>query len=101
MNTLAFACPGPWIPFLSFVGVALIVTVVTALRRFGGRHPRGLGGWGGFGGPGAARVDERSPIAVLGRRFAAGEIDEDEYGRRLAVLEEQFGRLTGGGERRV
>ncbi|MEU8540401.1 SHOCT domain-containing protein [Streptomyces sp. NPDC048717] len=95
MNTLAFACPGPWILFLPFVWVALIVTVVTALRRFGGRHPRGLGG------PGARRVDERSPIAVLGRRFAAGEIDEDEYGRRLAVLEEQFGRLAGGGERRV
>jgi putative membrane protein len=29
---------------------------------------------------------------VLGRRFAAGEIDEDEYWRRLSVLDEQFGR---------
>ena len=35
---------------------------------------------------------ERSPNAVLGRRFAAGEIDEEEYWRRLSVLDEQFGR---------
>ncbi|MFG2227327.1 SHOCT domain-containing protein [Streptomyces sp. NPDC048644] len=33
----------------------------------------------------------RAPIAVLGGRFAAGEIDEDEYRRRMAVLEEHFG----------
>ncbi|KJY46311.1 membrane protein, partial [Streptomyces sp. NRRL S-444] len=35
---------------------------------------------------------ENSPIAILGRRFATGEIDEDEYWRRLSVLDEQFGR---------
>jgi putative membrane protein len=29
---------------------------------------------------------------MLGRRFASGEIDEDEYWRRLSVLEEQFGQ---------
>ncbi|MEU1946548.1 SHOCT domain-containing protein, partial [Streptomyces sp. NPDC020125] len=34
---------------------------------------------------------------VLGRRFAAGEIDEDEYWRRLSVLDEQFGRHAKGG----
>ena len=32
---------------------------------------------------------------MLGRRFAAGEIDEDEYWRRLSVLDEQFGRTAG------
>ncbi|EST20205.1 hypothetical protein M878_40005, partial [Streptomyces roseochromogenus subsp. oscitans DS 12.976] len=32
-----------------------------------------------------------------GRRFASGEIDEDEYWRRLSVLEEQFGRAGKGG----
>lgn len=40
-----------------------------------------------------------SPLAVLGRRFASGEIDEDEYWRRLSVLEEQFGRTGNGGAR--
>jgi putative membrane protein len=34
---------------------------------------------------------------VLGRRFASGEIDEDEYWRRLSVLDEQFGRTVGKG----
>ena len=34
-----------------------------------------------------------SPLAVLGHRFASGEIDEDEYWRRLSVLDEQFGRF--------
>jgi putative membrane protein len=38
-----------------------------------------------------------SPIAMLGRRFASGEIDEDEYWRRLSVLDEQFGRTSGKG----
>lgn len=33
-------------------------------------------------------------MTVLGRRFAAGEIDEDEYRRQQSVLEEHFG--TGG-----
>lgn len=47
--------------------------------------------------PGAA-PGESSPIALLGRRFAAGEIDEDEYWRRLSVLDEQFGRAAGGSE---
>jgi putative membrane protein len=33
---------------------------------------------------------------VLGRRFASGEIDEEEYGRRLSVLDERFGSKGGG-----
>lgn len=56
--------------------------------------------WRGRRGPWQARgaaYGEQSPIAVLGRRFAAGEIDEDEYWRRLSVLDEQFGRLSQGG----
>ncbi|MEU6931337.1 SHOCT domain-containing protein [Streptomyces sp. NPDC046385] len=86
MNTLAYAGPGPWVLFFPLVWAAVIVTVVTVLRRFGPRRHRG---------PWAPRVDERSPIALLGHRFAAGEIDEDEYWRRLTVLEEQFGRAAG------
>ncbi|MFC8508753.1 SHOCT domain-containing protein [Streptomyces sp. NPDC057411] len=91
MNTLAHAGPGPWVLFFPLVWAAVILTVITVLRRSGRLRHRG------FGGP---RVDERSPIALLGHRFAAGEIDEDEYWRRLTVLEEQFGRTTGDKGRR-
>ncbi|MFJ9112903.1 hypothetical protein [Streptomyces sp. NPDC102283] len=37
---------------------------------------------------------ESSPIGLLGRRIAAGEIDEDERWRRLSVLDERFGRAA-------
>lgn len=90
MNTLAHAGPGPWVLLFPLVWAAVIVTVVTVLRRTGRIGPsRGRGPWG------RPAHDERSPIALLGRRFAAGEIDEDEYWRRLTVLEEQFGRSAG------
>ncbi|MFB7369407.1 SHOCT domain-containing protein [Streptomyces sp. NPDC056222] len=88
MNTLAHAGPGPWVLFIPLVWAAVILTVVTVLRRTG--RLRGLRGPG----PRPA-YDEQSPIALLGHRFAAGEIDEDEYWRRLTVLEEQFGRTAG------
>ncbi|MCT4353862.1 SHOCT domain-containing protein [Streptomyces sp. Je 1-79] len=87
MNTLAHAGPGPWVLFFPLVWAAVILTVVTVVRRTGWRGRRGPGPRPGH--------DEQSPIALLGRRFAAGEIDEDEYWRRLTVLEEQFGRTTG------
>ncbi|MGW2861181.1 SHOCT domain-containing protein [Streptomyces sp. NPDC001205] len=85
MNTLAYAGPGPWILFFPLIWAAVILTVVTALRRGGPRGRRG---------PWRTPMDDRSPIAVLGRRFAAGEIDEEEYWRRISVLEEHFGRTT-------
>ncbi|MEV6327638.1 SHOCT domain-containing protein [Streptomyces sp. NPDC051909] len=88
MNTLAHAGPGPWILFFPLFWAAVIITVITLLRRFGRLRRYGPAG------PGTPRVDEQSPIALLGHRFAAGEIDEDEYWRRLTVLEEQFGRTT-------
>lgn len=86
MNTLAFdGGPGPWVLLFPLVWAAVIITAVTVLRRTGRRGPwqRGRPIHGG--------PAERSPIAMLGRRFAAGEIDEDEYWRRLSVLDEQFG----------
>jgi putative membrane protein len=90
MNTLAYADgPGPWILFFPLIWAAVIVGVVTVLRR--------TGIWRGRRGPGRdtrATYGESSPIAVLGRRFAAGEIDEEEYWRRLSVLDEQFGRFA-------
>ncbi|MER5407756.1 SHOCT domain-containing protein [Streptomyces sp. NPDC002769] len=89
--------PGPWILFFPLVWAAAVIGVVTVLRRTvwrGGRGP-----WrvrGDLGTARALRATGDSPIAVLGRRFASGEIDEDEYWRRLSVLDEQFG-LTGKG----
>jgi putative membrane protein len=97
MNTLAWhdGGPGPWILFLPLVWVFAVAAVVTVLRRTA---------WRGRGGPwqhraaAGAATSEHAPIAVLGRRFAAGEIDEDEYRRRLSVLEEHFGRDLRGGK---
>ncbi|MGW5635535.1 SHOCT domain-containing protein [Streptomyces sp. NPDC003832] len=86
MQTLAHFAdggPGPWILFLPLIWGAVVVGGITLLRR---TLPRGRGG------PRRPAVDDHSPIAVLGHRFASGEIDEDEYWRRLSVLDEQFGR---------
>ncbi|MGC5008296.1 SHOCT domain-containing protein [Streptomyces sp. DT203] len=98
MNTLAHSGgPGPWILFFPLIWAAVVVTVVTVLRRTGRRGGR-PGPWGPRTAHGAPGVPgEQSPITLLGRRFAAGEIDEDEYWRRLSVLDEQFGR-TGRGD---
>ena len=84
--------PGPWILFFPLIWAAVVIGVVTALRRTAWRE-RG-GPWPATGG---VRPSGDSPIAVLGRRFASGEIDEDEYWRRLSVLDEQFGRTGKGG----
>jgi len=84
--------PGPWILFFPLIWAAVVIGVVTVLRRTV---------WRGRGGPWRAMDGGRptgdSPIAMLGRRFASGEIDEDEYWRRLSVLDEQFGRTRKGG----
>ncbi|KAB1988955.1 SHOCT domain-containing protein [Streptomyces triticiradicis] len=89
--------PGPWILFFPLIWAAVVIGVVTVLRRtgrYGRRGPwRAAGGYG----PGGSLSAGDSPIAVLGRRFASGEIDEDEYWRRLSVLDEQFGRMDKGG----
>lgn len=96
MNTLAWhdGGPGPWILFFPLIWAAVIVTAVTVLRRTVWRG-RGRGGpWqaGPWRSREAAEAAENSPVTLLGRRFAAGEIDEDEYWRRLSVLDERFGR---------
>jgi putative membrane protein len=84
--------PGPWILFFPLIWAAVVVGAVTVLRR---TARRGRGGpWRPADG---GRPAGDSPIVVLGRRFAAGEIDEDEYWRRLSVLDEQFGRTGKGG----
>ncbi|WP_234045340.1 SHOCT domain-containing protein [Streptomyces adelaidensis] len=90
--------PGPWILVLPLIWAAVVVGAVTLLRRtvWRGRPGpwRAADGSRPYGGP---RPSGDSPIALLGRRFAAGEIDEDEYWRRLSVLDEQFGPASKGG----
>ncbi|MFD3559485.1 SHOCT domain-containing protein [Streptomyces sp. NPDC058686] len=83
--------PGPWILFFPLIWAAVVIGVVTLLRRtvWRGRSR---------GGPWRPVADENSPLTVLGRRFAAGEIDEDEFWRRSSVLNEEFGRAKGGAE---
>lgn len=72
--------PGPWWPIfpifwlLAFIAVAVVV-FVTAMRR---RRWQDCG-------PSSGR-------SRLAERFAAGEIDEDEYRTRRAVLNEKDGR---------
>ncbi|EKX64975.1 SHOCT domain-containing protein [Streptomyces ipomoeae] len=106
MQTLAHwdGGPGPWILFFPLIWAAVVVGVVTVLRRtvrrgrrgpwWAADDPRRYGDGSAYGGSGPAGD---SPIAMLGRRFASGEIDEDEYWRRLSVLDEQFGRAGKGG----
>ncbi|MGP3953284.1 SHOCT domain-containing protein [Streptomyces sp. 7N604] len=90
MNTLAYGGPGPWILFFPLFWAAAVAGAVIVLRRTVWRG-RGRGPW-----QNRPVRDDNSPLAVLGRRFASGEIDEDEYWRRLSVLDEEFGRGKGG-----
>ncbi|MFF2847828.1 SHOCT domain-containing protein [Streptomyces sp. NPDC058001] len=86
--------PGPWILFFPLIWAAVVIGVVTVLRRTVWRGRRGPWRPTGEGRPPGERPTGDAPIAVLGRRFASGEIDEDEYWRRLSVLDEQFGRQS-------
>ncbi|MGW2823848.1 SHOCT domain-containing protein [Streptomyces sp. NPDC001443] len=94
MTTLAdwHGGPGPWILFFPLIWAAVVAGAVTFLRRTARRGRRGP--WQALGDP---RPSGDSPVAILGRRFASGEIDEDEYWRRLSVLDEQFGRTDKSG----
>ncbi|MFB7666778.1 SHOCT domain-containing protein [Kitasatospora sp. NPDC056138] len=74
--------PGPWLLLIPLFWLALILLVVLVLRRAVRRRRC------------AAFGD--SPLAVLGRRYAQGEIDADEYRARREVLSEQVGRRGGG-----
>ncbi|MEU8709226.1 SHOCT domain-containing protein [Streptomyces sp. NPDC048565] len=96
MNTLAnHGGPGPWILFFPIIWAAVAVCVVTLLRRTVWRGRRGP--WQRHGVRRDGPAGRPSPIDLLGRRFAAGEIDEEEYWRRLSVLDEPYGRFDKGG----
>ncbi|AZM63715.1 MULTISPECIES: SHOCT domain-containing protein [unclassified Streptomyces] len=95
MQTLAHfgdGGPGPWILLFPFFWALVIGGGIALLRRTAWRGHRGRG-------PGRPTERDDSPITVLGHRFASGEIDEDEYWRRLSVLDEEFGRHGKGGAR--
>ncbi|MEU5387806.1 MULTISPECIES: SHOCT domain-containing protein [Kitasatospora] len=77
--------PGPWVLVFPLFWLLVVVLVVTVLRRSVWRRR----GWCGGG--------EHAPLAVLGRRYAQGEIDEAEYRERRGVLTEEQG--SGGGKR--
>ncbi|MFK0156113.1 SHOCT domain-containing protein [Streptomyces sp. NPDC090493] len=64
---------------------ALVIAGVIALVRYltSGPHNHRQQGPSAPGGP---RSDVRTAEDLLATRFARGEIDEDEYQRRLAVL---------------
>lgn len=99
MHTLAHwndGGPGPWILLFPLMWALVLGGLFFFVRRVvwrgrGAPWQRFRSGPGGPGHPGGRGYGEQSPITVLGRRFAAGEIDEDEYWRRLSVLNEEFG----------
>ncbi|WP_406198217.1 SHOCT domain-containing protein [Kitasatospora sp. NBC_01560] len=70
--------PGPWILLIPLAWAAVVFLVILLLRRTVWRR----GCWAGAG----AGADH--PLAVLGRRFAEGDIDAEEYRARRAVLTE-------------
>lgn len=105
MNTLAHwndgGGPGPWILFFPLVWVLVIGGVLYVLRRTvwrGGRGGRGapFGPAGWQGGPRTAPPEDTA-LGLLDRRFASGEIDEDEYWRRFSVLNESGNDRKDGG----
>ncbi|GAB26205.1 hypothetical protein GOPIP_093_00100 [Gordonia polyisoprenivorans NBRC 16320 = JCM 10675] len=78
---------GGWILMASMMVLfwaAVITAVVLAIRYFSGpRHHSGGVPGPGQPGPGPSRAED-----VLGERFARGEIDEDEYRKRMTALRE-------------
>jgi putative membrane protein len=66
----------PIFPILWFLAIATVIVVAFRVRR---RR------WGACG-------PQRSGHATLAERFAAGEIDADEYRARKAVLDEATDR---------
>ncbi|MFJ9771745.1 SHOCT domain-containing protein [Kitasatospora sp. NPDC101157] len=91
--------PGAWFLLVPLFWIAVVVLVITLLRRTVWRR-RGACGFGagvgpgfGVGAPGAAE----HPLAVLGRRYAEGDIDAEEYRARRAVLTESTRDVPGGG----
>ncbi|MED7951259.1 MULTISPECIES: SHOCT domain-containing protein [unclassified Streptomyces] len=87
--------PGPWFLIFPLFWLLVLVVVVTTLRRRGGagRGPWGPpwagGPWGGGPGwRGGWPGGPEGPLASLARRYAEGQITEEEYRiRRDTLLE--------------
>jgi putative membrane protein len=60
-----------WMWLWWLFGLALVVAVVWAVMRAAAPQPRG---------------DQETPEAILKRRYARGEVDREEYERRLKDL---------------
>jgi putative membrane protein len=83
-TTLADHYDGPgWWPLIPLFWLALFITLFVVAARFGwwGRRRYYAGGPWRSDGTSAGK-------AKLAERFASGEIDEQEYRTRLAVLEQ-------------
>ncbi|MGW7446808.1 SHOCT domain-containing protein [Kitasatospora sp. NPDC054795] len=83
--------PGPWILLIPLIWIAVVVLVIAVLRRtVWRRHGCGFGyGYGvGTGAGAGAGAAAEHPLAVLGRRYAEGDIDAEEYRAKRAVLSE-------------
>jgi putative membrane protein len=94
-TTLADRCDGPgWWPLIPLFWLTAFIVFFVLAARFGW--------WGRRRGPYDDRFyrdGSREGKARLAERFAAGEIDEQEYRSRLAVLDETATRREGGDRR--
>jgi putative membrane protein len=68
--------PGPWWPIFPFLWLLFIIALFATFRVLGMRRWRQVQGQAGT----------RAGEAKLAERYAAGEIDEQEYERRLGTL---------------
>ncbi|MER7708251.1 SHOCT domain-containing protein [Kitasatospora sp. NPDC097605] len=93
--------PGPWFLLFPLFWLLVLITLFTVLRRrgWGRRGPWGppwAGQWGGpwnGGGPGwrgGWPGGPEGPLANLARRYAEGEIGEEEYRTRRDTLLEHL-----------
>lgn len=64
-----------WMSLATVVGIVVIALVARTLMRDSGSR--------------SVYAEEDPALAVLRRRLASGEIDEDEFNRRRAALERQ------------
>ena len=68
--------PGPWWPLFPLFWLLFLVAVFATFAFLGRRRWRHVQGYAG----------QRAGEARLAERYASGEIDEQEYERRLATL---------------
>ena len=68
--------PGPWWPIFPILWLLFLVALFVTFGFLGRRRWRSMQGYAGV----------RAGEARLAERYAAGEIDEAEYERRLATI---------------